>query len=53
MYCEICGKVIEDDDENVSDTDSMGYVHTPCLNEWRDDAPGRASDFYHDTRGDR
>ncbi len=52
-YCEICGKPIDDDDDNVTDTDGMGYVHDKCLAEWRDDAPGRAADFYFDTAGDR
>ena len=51
-YCEICGKRIVDDDPDASDTD-MGYVHDKCLDEWRDDAPGRAADFYFDTAGDR
>lgn len=53
MYCEICGKLIDDDDNNVTDTDGMGYVHDKCLDEWRNDATGRAADFYHDTAGDR
>ena len=42
-----------DDDNNVTDTDGMGYVHDKCLDEWRNDATGRAADFYHDTAGDR
>ena len=53
--CAICGKPIteqDDADNNYCET-ANGEYHVDCFNEWEDDAPGRAADFYHDMRYDR
>ena len=50
--CWVCSEPITENDVDINDTDN-GLAHNKCLSEWRDDAPGRAADFYFDAAGDR
>lgn len=48
IKCALCGKIIEEDDEDYFDHDTLGHVHQSCLEEWEEDEPARADDYFFD-----